>query len=177
MGARLVVYWLIPAEPAREFFQRTIRQLSVRFGAAEFEPHLTVFPEQVNRRSPNEVLCSLESPRINLDSRGIGESDEFTKTLFVQFERNSSLQRLADRIRELSGADQPYLVNPHLSLLYQKIPAETRRALIQTIQLPFREVRFDTICAMLCKSPTETASDVREWKLLARQNSTIRKGE
>jgi 2'-5' RNA ligase len=173
----VIAYWLIPAEPAREFFHRTIRELAKRFGAVEFEPHVTVFLGKVDGRPPKEVLSSLGSPRISLSARRTEQSNKFTKTLFVQFERSDSLQSLADRIQELSGADKPYLVNPHLSLLYHNIAARTRRALAETIQLPLREVRFHRLCAMLCKSPTKTADDVRDWKLISRQNSTIRKGD
>jgi 2'-5' RNA ligase len=154
-----------------------MRELAERFGAAKFEPHVTVFLGEVEGRPPKEVLSSLGSPRVSLSARRIEQSDKFTKTLFVQFERSDSLQSLADRIRELSGADNPYVVNPHLSLLYQNIATRTRYALAETIQLPFREICFDSICAMLCKSPTETTDDIREWKLLARQNSTIRNGD
>ena len=173
----VIAYWLIPAEPAREFFQRTIRELAERFGAVEFEPHVTIFLGRMDGRPPRKVLSSLGSPRISLRVRRIEQSDRFTKTLFVQFERSESLQSLADRIRELSGSVKPYVLNPHLSLLYHNIAVRARRALAETIQLPFREVRFDRICGMLCKSPTKTADDVRDWKLLARQNSTIRKGD
>jgi 2'-5' RNA ligase len=173
----VIAYWLIPAEPAHEFFQRTIRELAERFGAVEFEPHVTVFLGQVNGRPPKEVLSSLGSRRISLSACRIEQSNKFTKTLFVQFEKTDSLQSLADRIQELSGAEKPYLVNPHLSLLYHNIAAKTRRALAETIQLPFQDVPFERVCAMLCKSPTKTADDVRDWKLLAPQNSTIRKGD
>src|SRR5207248_179793 len=59
------------------------------------------------------------------------------------------------------------LFEPHLSLLYAKLPPETKQRLADKIRLPFREVCFTSICAMRCARPTTTASEVERWKLLA----------
>ena len=127
-------------------------------------------------RPPREVLSEVPSPDLVLVSREIDWSKKFTETLFVCFERNQTLLDLVEVIRKLSGGSEQYQIDPHLSLIYKKLPAKTKRALAEEIQLPFSEVRFKGIRAMYCKSSTKTAEDVREWKLLATQNSTMRKG-
>ena len=81
---------------------------------------------------------------------------------------------LADTIWRLSGASQRYVVHPHVSFLYKKLPAETLRELARAIRLPFRQVQFQSISAMRCPSPTENTDDVWAWQLLAVQNSTMR---
>src|SRR6266496_4609929 len=38
----VIAYWLIPAEPARGFFQGVINDLARRYDAPLFEPHVTI---------------------------------------------------------------------------------------------------------------------------------------
>jgi len=176
MSSYAIAYWSMPADAAREFFDGIIRELAIRFDAPLFEPHLTLFVAPEGSRAPREVLGEVPSPDLVLAAREIGWSEKFTETLFVRFERNQTLLDLIELIRKSSGGSERYQIDPHLSLIYKRLPAKTKRALAEEIQLPFSEVCFKGIRAMHCKSPTKTAEDVREWKLLAAQNSTIRKG-
>jgi hypothetical protein len=68
-------------------------------------------------------------------------------------------------VSDLAAAPRRELADPHASLLYQHLPEETKQEVASSIRLPFARVRFDSICAMRCVSPTETAGDVRAWKL------------
>src|SRR5437868_6811182 len=172
MSSYAIAYWSMPASAAREFFDTIIRQLARRFDGPLFEPHLTLFVAPEGCRAPREVLGEIPSPDLVLAARQIDWSEKFTETLFVRFERNQTLLDLVEVIRKLSGASEQYQIDPHLSLIYKKLPAETKRALAEEIHLPFLEVRFKSIRAMYCKSPTKTAEDVREWRFLATQNST-----
>jgi len=60
-----------------------------------------------------------------------------------------------------------YLIDPHLSLLYAKLPSKTKQRLADNIRLPFRKVGFTSICVMRCARPTTKAIEVEQWKLLA----------
>ena len=171
-----IAYWLLPETAAREVFSREIRKLAEQFGAPLFEPHVTVFVAPENSHAPLEVLHQLGEVDIELTIHSIGFTEEFTKTLFVQFETNSALQKLGDATWKASGASDRYLINPHLSLLYAKLPPETKRSLADKIRLPFREVPFTSICAMRCARPTATASEVEQWKLLTGQNKRRKHG-
>jgi hypothetical protein len=161
-----IAYWLLPAQPARSFFAEAISELADRFDAPNFDPHLTVFLAPENLRAPAEVLAELGGVSIKLASIDVGLSEEFTKTLFVRFEKTEALQRLNVDICELSGAPENQLADPHVSLLYKYLPVETKRELAGSIQLPFREVAFNSICAMRCGVPTSSAADVHAWKLV-----------
>ena len=165
--AHAIAYWLLPERAARELFSRKIRDLARQFDAPLFEPHATVFIAPENSRAPLAVLRDLGQVNVELTIHSIRFSEQFTKTLFVQFEINSTLQQLGDAIRKASGAQDRYLIDPHLSLLYAKLPPETKQRLADKIGLPFREVCFTSICAMRCARPTTTAIEVGQWKLLA----------
>jgi hypothetical protein len=161
----LIAYWLLPAEPARSFLADIISELAARFDAPIFAPHLTVFVTPENSRAPAEVLKEFGSLAVDLPIFNVSFSAQYTKTLFIRFEKTHALQRLSSTISELSGDPQQNLADPHLSLLYKHLPEETKRELADSIQLPFHQVTFDSICAMRCASPTQSADDVRAWKL------------
>jgi len=165
--AHAIAYWLLPERAEREVFSREIRELAERFDAPLFEPHVTIFIAPENSRAPLEVLRELGPVDIELAIHSIRFSEQFTKTLFVQFERNSVLQQLGDAIWRTEGARNRYLIDPHLSLLYAKLPSKTKQRLADNIRLPFRKVGFTSICVMRCARPTTRAIEVEQWKLLA----------
>ena len=165
--AHAIAYWLLPEAAAREVFLREIRRLAKEFGAPLFEPHVTIFVAPENSRAPLEVLHEVGPVDIELTIHSIRVSEQFTKTLFVQFERNSALQQLGDAIRKAKGARNRYLIDPHLSLLYAKLPSKTKQRLTDNTRLPFRKVGFTSICVMRCARPTTRVIEVEQWKLLA----------
>jgi len=162
MKKKVTIYWLIPAKPERELFTEVIRILAKEIGAPVFQPHLTLCARS-DRESAGALLRQIETEPVRLRVREIAHSSKFTKTLFVRFAPAKFLGRL---IRQISGESES-LSDPHLSLVYKKLPTPIRRELAKTITLPFGQVTFDSIVAMSCVSPTETAQDVRSWRKLA----------
>ena len=172
-----MAYWLLPAEPHREVLQRLIRDLARTFDAPEFQAHVTLLTVPEKARLPREVLARIPKPDVTLTTCGLGWCRKFTKTLFVNFEKTPELIDVIESIGRLSGVEKPAEIDPHLSLLYKTLPEEKQRRLAETTLIPFGNVRFNSICAMRCMSPTKTEEDVRHWQLMAAQNSTIRKGK
>ncbi len=160
---RATVYWLIPEKAAREFFAKIINELAAEFDAPIFEPHVTIFLGPENSRAAVEVLREFGPVDFELAVRGIQFGEKFTKTVFVQFEKSDTLQKLGDAIWKLNGAGCHYVIDPHLSLVYARLAPKIKRTLAKTVLLPFAKVRFDEIHVMRCASPTENAREVRAW--------------
>jgi hypothetical protein len=164
---RVTIYWLLPAKAETELFRRLIRILADEFDAAVFQPHLTLCSHS-SETSPARLLRQIKAKPLRLRVRGIAHSSKFTKTLFVRFAADKSLARLIEGLGEKSKT----LSDPHLSLLYKKLPAAMRRELAATLDLPFREVTFDSVAAVSCVAPTKTSNDVRSWRKLAAMRLT-----
>ena len=162
MKKRVTVFWLIPVKPQRELFGTIIRILAAEFRAPRFEPHLTLCRAPEEQSSTN-LLRKIRVSPIRLRIRGIAYSDKFTKTLFIRFENKPRLEKL---VRDLGGRAKS-LRDPHLSLIYRRLPAVTKRELAATTKLPFRNVLFDVIKAVNCVSPTDTRQDVESWRAVA----------
>ena len=165
----IIAYWLIPSEPARSFFQRIINDLAHRCDAPVFEPHVTIHvgADRVDAAKNALGAATRECKLIGLPPLGIDQSDEFTKTLFVDFPVRAELQKINSIIRQATNDSSHYQLKPHLSLLYKKLAAATRRELAASINVPVSRVTFDAIKAVRCVSPMKSGADVEAWHVVA----------
>ena len=164
-----LTYWLIPAEPARAYFQSVIRDLARRFDAPVFEPHVTLYGTDAVGDDPAKVLAAALAnvKPYRLSIAGIDFSAKFTKTLFVQFRPDAGLTELSQKLRAASLSQRDYELNPHLSLIYKTMPAETKIEIKEALRLPFEEVRFDSVKAILTPAKIESREDVERWRVVA----------
>jgi hypothetical protein len=135
----VIAYWLIPSEPARSFFQRIINDLARRCDAPVFEPHVTIHVGADRADAAKNALGNAvrECKLIGLTPLGIDQSDEFIKTLFVQFAMSAELSKINGIIRAGGERFVAVRLKPHLSLLYKNLAAATRRELAASIDVPF----------------------------------------
>jgi 2'-5' RNA ligase len=162
-----IVYWLLPAKPERDLLCDVARILHKEFRAADFEPHLTLFSTRKDRQSPKKVLKQISMRPIRLATRGVGFSSEFTKTLFVRFKSSPALRKLVTDFGRAAKSRAKAPNNPHVSLVYKKLPRAVKKELATVMKLPFRSVVFNSIAAVRCASPSRTKADVEAWKILA----------
>jgi hypothetical protein len=80
---------------------------------------------------------------------------------------NKQLQQLNQSIRTAARDFSDYQLNPHLSLLYQRMSIQERRVLARSIEIPFSELTFDSLKAVRCISPTRNRADVEAWRIVA----------
>jgi len=165
-----LVYWLIPAKSQRDFFSEAIRILSKQFNAPCFEPHLTIIVTPEIGLSPGKILKKIRTSPIALRVRAIGFSSKFTKTLFVRFKSSKSLEKLAVDLARETRSRAKLAHDPHVSLIYKKLPTSAKKEIASAIQLPFSTVLFDSIKAVRCASPTKTCSDVETWHVVAKKS-------
>jgi putative hydrolase of the HAD superfamily len=172
MKKTAIAYWLIPAEPVRTFFERTIVDLAQRYDAPVFEPHMTIYVGSDRADAAEEIIVKAVScgGPIEVKALGVRHCGEFIKTLFVQFALNRKLERLNEMIRSAAQDSSNYQLKPHLSLLYKKMSIPARRQLARSIKLSFSEVMFDSIKAVRCVSPTRNRADVEAWRVVARKS-------
>ena len=164
-----IAYWVIPAEPVRSFLENMIVDLAWRYDAPVFEPHVTIHvaSNHVEAAEKATLQAAFGCEPVNLKLLDVRHSGEFTKTLFVQLALNKELRRLNKIIRSDVQNSSDYRLEPHLSLLYKKMPILERRRLVLSISLPFSEVIFDSIKAVRCALPTRNRADVGAWRGIA----------
>ena len=165
----ILTCWLIPAEPARGWFCSLINDLARRLEAPVFEPHVTVYVTKAASENPAGVLenALADQKPLRLSISGLDCSEEFTKTLFVEFQPDAILASLSEKLRFASISRLEYELKPHLSLLYKRMPAEKKTEVMSSIHLPFSEVDFDLVKAVISPAKIESSEDVASWRIVA----------
>ena len=93
-------------------------------------------------------------------------SEEFTKTLFVQFRPSAEASRLSAALAESMDSTGGYEFNPHLSLVYQTIDEREKEEVAQSIDLPFESATFDMMQVISCPATIQRREDVEAWRKL-----------
>jgi 2'-5' RNA ligase len=167
----ILTYWLIPAEPELSWFRSLIQDLTRRFDAPAFEPHVTLYVTERGNENPARVLweafCNIQAPRLFIAA--IKYSNEFTKTLFVELRPEQLLDELSRKLRASSDSQHEYQLNPHLSLIYKTMSREMKMELANSLRPPFDEVRFDSAKAVISTAKIESRADVEAWRVVATQ--------
>jgi len=159
----------MPSEPAHSCFQQIVNYLARRYDAPVFEPHVTIHVGADHAGAAKQAIADAtrECTPIRLTPIGIHESEVFVKTLFVKFAVSVELRRINEVIRKAAHDSSQYQLEPHLSLLYKKMEAATRRELAASMKVSLSEVTFGAIKAVRCVSPTKSRADVEAWRVVA----------
>jgi len=164
-----VSFWLIPSEEDREFFQEIIDTLSQEYDAPAFTPHVTIYSGEY---TPDESTAELiekatqEVQGFSLKVDKLLYTEEFTKTLFVQFHPNVILSRISETLGRRAKKPSNFELNPHLSLIYQHLSEEIKKKLMTSISLPKSEVFFNEVRAISTSEKVQGREDVESWKVI-----------
>lgn len=171
-----ISFWLIPIEPSRSFYQTTIDDLAQRYDAPSFTPHVTLYSGEYSCDTPIDRLVETAIQTIHPLSLTIDRvrySQQFTKTLFVQFHPDPRLKQLSERLRSTSLSPQEsssdasnFVLDPHLSLIYRSLSDSEKQHIAETLNLPESELWFDEISAIATPTKTQTREDVERWNVL-----------
>ena len=158
--------WLTPREPLRSALCSTIRQLAAQYDAVEFEPHVTVFCGPSTDDESREIVRRIagQFQPIELTGDRLNHSELYTKTLFVQFHNSAVLRQMFRTVAAHCSQPSTYVLNPHLSLLYKKLPAVTLKELSERLDVPTGGYAFDRVRVIETELPIEDDGPVRRWR-------------
>ena len=165
----MIAYWLIPSAPRRDFFATLIAELAQRFDAPIFEPHLSIFAEPANEAHARRVIKEVAADfgPIGMSVVGIRFSEEFFKTVFVQFSASAAITQLSAAIQSRSIDAGEFHLDPHLSLIYKNMSPDDKNKLAGSLRLPFDEVMFDSVAAINVPNGARTRTGVESWETVA----------
>ena len=160
--------WLTPQEPLATTLRALIRRLAADFDAVEFEPHVTLFcgPSKETEARATAGAIAARFPPVELGVDRLDYTDRFTKTLFVQFAELAAARRMFEAARDCYASASNYAFNPHLSLIYKRLPEAKQRELCQTLSASRGNYTFDRVRMIETELPIEDAGPVRRWKTI-----------
>ncbi|KAF0218886.1 MAG: putative hydrolase of the HAD [Geobacteraceae bacterium] len=158
--------FLTPSGNDFTYAEALIQELSSKFEAPPFEPHVTVYSGMFTDLDALErvVAAAVEGMEpFPLVVSGIGWSEEFFKTLFIEFEENETLRVIFERIKA-GGEDSGYQLVPHLSLMYKDMPLREKEALARRIVLDRSVICFDEVKVVAPQNLHEGWRDTGMWE-------------
>jgi 2'-5' RNA ligase len=170
MPPKELIFWIEPAEPLKQSLTALIKKLAVEYDGPEFVPHATVY---ANANSTEAEVCTIgkqitaQFKSIELIAEGLDHSALFTKTLFVQFRESAALRAIYNFIQKNVAQKSSYTLNPHLSLLYKKMPESTQIELCKTLRIPTGAYLFDTLHVLDMEMPADNAGSIRSLRKIA----------
>ena len=100
----------------------------------------------------NEKKFSVEKTEISF-------SDDFWKTVFMEFTKNNYLQRINSKLTEKLESFSKYEFKPHASLIYKKMEKEAKTKLTESVT-----VKGNFIISGMCIQ--EFSEDISKWKIV-----------
>ncbi|MDH7476471.1 MAG: hypothetical protein QHH09_03295 [Microgenomates group bacterium] len=167
-----ISFWLIPVEEQKRKLQEIIDELADKFKSFPFIPHVTIFHfnyelNQSDLKNIKEETDKLleKQKSFSLKVLKIDYSDIFTKTLFIQFEKNKDLILLYERFLNVFKKYSLYSLNPHLSLVYKnKMKEEDKMKIIKSLKLKDKII-FDKLKIIIKSGGSITEEkDILLWK-------------
>ena len=165
----MIAYWLMPSAPRRDFFATLIAEIAQRFDAPIFQPHLSIFAEPASAAHARRVIKEVAADfgPIGMSVAGVRFSEEFFKTVFVQFFASAAVMQLSAAIQSRSVHAGSYHIDPHLSLIYKNMSPDDKNKLAGSLRLPFDEVMFDSVAAINVPNEARTRAGVESWEMVA----------
>lgn len=166
-----VAFWLIPSQEDSAFFQGIIDTLAQEYHALTFTPHVTLYAGECSTDESPAKLLEIATQGIKSFSLTVDQllyTEEFTKTLFVQFHPNPVLSQITECLRRNASKPSDYILNPHLSLIYQYLSEETKEKLVNSIKLPKSEIFFDEVSAISIPDTITKTEDVANWTVVSK---------
>jgi len=157
--------WLMPRGDVYDRLSRVLKQLSARYEAPEFSPHVTLLGGCVGPRraliEKSERLASALRPFM-IRLQEIDFLDEYYRCLFVRAGLTEPLRKAYFAASREFGQSHPPAFMPHLSLLYGDFSRDLKQGVKAEIGPRF-DVQFKVRSLHLYR----THGDPRLWRRVA----------
>ena len=168
-----VAFWVMPAADAKAVFTSLIDDLAERLDAPRFEPHVTLGGAALEEPCAIELLDTIAAAHapLRLQVAGVDCSEEYTKTLYVQFQPSIEASAMSDALAR-GISDDGYHFDPHLSLLYKTMSEAGKAELARETRIPLEQVKFDAVQLVSIPRAIKGPDDVRAWRTIAERRLT-----
>jgi len=134
----LFAVWLTPNDEDTDYLSSIIKNLSEKYDAPEFFPHITLYGlvDVALSIVEDAVRYSIEnlSPFLVKNS-SISYSDNFWKSIFINIELNHQLKVINSRLAQRLSKYSVYEFIPHISLIYKIIDTSKKIKIINKLKL------------------------------------------
>lgn len=134
--------WLMPSGKVFDKLSDKISQLSQQFATPVFPPHITLLGD-LNGNGPelaaqmDQLVARIRPIMVTLTKADF--LDEYFRCLFLQVEKTPALLQAHQETSTIFNREQDQKFMPHLSLMYGNFDAGTKKRLVESIGLEFKQ--------------------------------------
>ena len=130
--------WLTFSKNDRDYLKKIIDEISEKYNAPKFEPHITVYglidsEMRLIDSIAKEVILNCNSFLIKKSE--ILQSDELWKTVYIELKTNSQLELIHKNLKKHFEKISKYEFKPHISLIYKILPIEEKIKIINELDI------------------------------------------
>ena len=153
--------WFTFDEKDEQYLTEKIQELSTEYASQEFTPHITAYGlVDIQLEKLDKIISEIikNEKKFNVEKTKISYSEDFWKTVFVEFAENDSLQRINRKLTELLESFNKYEFKPHASLIYKKMEKKAKTKLVGSVT-----IKDDFIVSGMCIQ--EFSENISDWKI------------
>ncbi|QLH06604.1 hydrolase [Nitrosopumilus ureiphilus] len=122
----------------KEYLSQIISKLSNQYKSPFFTPHVTVYGlvDTSLEELDKIILDSIKGIKsFNIEKNTISFSDDFWKTLFIEFNSNENMLKINKNLTKYLSQFAKYDLKPHASLIYKEMTTREKQRLADTIEI------------------------------------------
>jgi len=158
--------WLTFSKNDRDYLKKIIDELSEKYQAPKFEPHITVYGLVDSEMSLIESIAKEATLNCNsflVKKSEILQSEELWKTVYVELKMNNQLELIHKNLKKHFEKVSKYEFNPHISLIYKILPIEEKIKIINELDIK-NEFMIDKLVVQ------KFFPEVEKWKIVKEYN-------
>jgi 2'-5' RNA ligase len=157
--------WLTFSKSDRKYLKNIIDEISEKYHAPKFEPHITVYgliDSKINQIDKTAKAISNQNSFLVKKSE-ILQSEELWKTIFIELKINQQLESIYKNLKEYFKKNLKYEFNPHISLIYKRLSIDERIKIINELNI---KNEFQVIKLAVQK----IFPDIEKWEIVKEYN-------
>jgi 2'-5' RNA ligase len=128
--------WLTFSKNDRDHLKKIIDEISEKYNAPKFEPHITVYGLVDSEISlidsiAKEITQNCDS--FFVQKSEILQSEELWKTVYIELKTNNHLESIHNNLKKHFEKISKYEFKPHISLIYKILPVEEKIKIINKL--------------------------------------------
>ena len=166
-----VAFWLIPEPAVYTVLDRQIDVLAKWFSSVPFVPHVTIYSCYRSVHDEEVTLAgslARQIGEVSVEVDCFAGTAEMTKAYYLQLSSSPALLSLNQLIHDSVPKPSGYTLDPHLSLLYQKITDDEREELLKGESAGFKTISFSELWVVAIPEALKVMTDFDGWQILFR---------
>ena len=158
--------WLTFSENDRNYLKNIMDDLSEKYYAPKFEPHITVYGLVDSEMSLIENIAKeaiLNCNSFLVEKSEILQSEELWKTVYIELKMNKHLELVSKNLKKHFEKIVKYQFNPHISLIYKILPIEEKIKIIKELDIKNKFMVNKLVVQKFFP-------DVEKWKIVKEYN-------